>query len=79
MLKIVRTRAQQHLNFRNDLILTNTKPIFNITPNDKKWGCVKITNKENGNIHYEGENLMGRTLMMVRDEIKNNKIPRQVL
>lgn len=79
MLKIIRTRAQQDSNFKKMLILTGTKPIFNITDNDKKWGCVKLTNKENGNTYYEGKNLMGRILMMVRDEINNKKIPHETL
>ena len=73
MLKLVRTRAQQDDAFRKELLDTGNLNIYELTPNDRKWGCVKVPGYTTHS--YEGKNLLGQVLMQVRQELRDHKIP----
>lgn len=73
LLNLVRTRAQQESEFRQELIKTGDKLIVKMTLADAKWGCIKEKNRHG--TYSRGSNLHGRILMQVRQEIKNDCIP----
>ncbi|GAA4650786.1 hypothetical protein GCM10023116_30690 [Kistimonas scapharcae] len=74
MLKLVRTRAQQDAEFRRELLATGDKWLFEVTRGDKIWGCTY--DSETG--QYVGKNYLGRILMQVREELRQQKIPQML-
>ena len=71
MLKAVRAKAQQDLHFRQKLLDTGQKWLFEDSPKDAFWG-VGGREADGG---YPGQNQLGALLMQVRDEVKTGKLP----
>lgn len=67
-------RAQQDSSFRTTLISTGNKIIVEASPYDRIWGIGYKESDALKNINNWGENLLGKALMKVRNDIPNMTI-----
>lgn len=75
MLDGLRLKFTQNNELKNKLLATNNKTLVEGSPYDKKWGVGlkydddRILDESN----WQGDNLLGKALMEIREEIKKNE------
>jgi len=73
--KGIRFKFSQNIKLRKKLIQTGNKNIYEATQYDKLWGrgMTMQEAKEIEDANFPGENLLGKALMEIREEIKNTQ------
>ena len=71
-----RLKFNQHNDLKEMLLLTKNLVIVEASPYDRIWGIgIGITDpKRFDEIYWKGENLLGKALMVVRNELKEDGI-----
>ena len=62
----------QHASLCETLLSTGNKALIELSKRDQIWGA-RIVKDENGNDKLEGQNLLGISLMEVREEIRHSR------
>jgi N-glycosidase YbiA len=65
----LRTKAMQSNDFYDLLLTTDNIPIVELSKNDEYWGAKNVNDLE-----YRGQNVLGRLLMELREELRNNRL-----